>query len=60
MDQCMVNLGKNHGIKRWDEVTVIGNGIKCNSAEDIAKHTHTIWYEIITNINKRVKRVYIN
>jgi len=60
MDQCMVYLGKNHGIKRWDEVTVIGNGIKCNSAEDIAKHTHTIWYEIITNINKRVKRVYIN
>jgi alanine racemase len=56
MDQCMVDLGDDPDIKRWDEVTVFGD--KADSAADIAAKLSTIPYEITCNINKRVPRVY--
>lgn len=56
MDQCMIDLGNDTDIQRWDEVTIFGG--KAQSAADIAAKLHTIPYEITCNINKRVPRVY--
>jgi alanine racemase len=56
MDQCMIDLGNDTDIRRWDEVTVFGGN--AHSAADIAAKLRTIPYEITCNINKRVPRVY--
>ncbi len=58
MDQCMVNLGKKHNVKRWDPVTVFGPDARGFSAGDTAVLAGTIPYEITCGINKRVPRVY--
>jgi alanine racemase len=56
MDQCMVDLGPETNIRRWDEAVIFGPGAE--TAADIAAKTGTIPYEITCNINKRVPRVY--
>lgn len=58
MDQCMVDLGPTLRIHRWDEVEIFGCSEKSNTAETLAEQAQTIPYEIISNINKRVPRVY--
>ncbi len=71
MDQCMVDVGAEHRVNRWDEVCVFGPApndllqdgrqgisLKNNSAKDLATLCGTIPYEITSNINKRVPRVY--
>jgi alanine racemase len=57
MDQCMVNLGPETAVKRWDEAVIFGPGAE--TAADIAAKTGTIPYEITCNISKRVPRVYM-
>ena len=61
MDQCMVDIGSESKVKRWDEVCIFGpsNEIKNNSAKDVAHLAGTICYEITSNINKRVPRIYL-
>ena len=62
MDQCMVDIGIEPKVKRWDEVCIFGpsyDEIKNNSAKDVASLAGTICYEITSNINKRVPRVYL-
>ena len=62
MDQCMVDIGDKPNVKRWDEVCVFGPSsetIKNNSAKDVAHLAGTICYEITSNINKRVPRIYL-
>jgi alanine racemase len=56
MDQCMIDLGPDTDIERWEEVTVFGGNAR--SAADIAAQLGTISYEITCNINKRVPRVF--
>jgi alanine racemase len=56
MDQCMIDLGNDTDIRRWDEVTIFGG--KARSAAELAAKLCTIPYEIMCNINKRVPRVY--
>jgi len=56
MDQCMVNLGKNPEVRRWDEVVLFGGGFI--SAAGIAEKIDTISYEVICRIGARVPRVY--
>jgi alanine racemase len=57
MDQCMVDLGPETDIRRWDEAVIFGPGAE--TAADIAAKISTIPYEITCNINKRVPRVYV-
>ena len=57
MDQCMINLGAESGVQRWDEAIIFGPGFI--NAADIAEKLKTIPYEITCNINKRVPRVYV-
>ncbi len=59
MDQVVVNLEQGtayHG----DEVILLGTDGKNNiTAEELAEWAGTIPYEILTNINTRVPRIYI-
>jgi alanine racemase len=56
MDQCMVDLGPETPVRRWDEAVIFGPGAE--TAEDIARSAGTISYEITCGISKRVPRVY--
>jgi alanine racemase len=56
MDQCMVNLGPETEVRRWDEAVLFGPGFI--TAAGIAAKLQTIPYEILCNINKRVPRIY--
>jgi alanine racemase len=59
MDQLMVNIEWNSAYN-GDEVTLLGeSGNERISVEDLAEWAGTIAYEILTNINTRVPRVYI-
>jgi alanine racemase len=58
MDQCMVDLGQDTAVRRWDPVIIFGGIRGALSAGDLAALVHTIPYEITCTINKRVPRVY--
>jgi alanine racemase len=58
MDQMMVNIEADSGFN-GDEVTLIGEaGDARITAQELADWAGTIPYEILTNINTRVPRVY--
>ncbi|MDR2630076.1 MAG: alanine racemase [Spirochaetaceae bacterium] len=56
MDQCMVDLGPEPEVRRWEEVTLFGP--ETVTAADMAAVLGTIPYEITCGINKRVPRIY--
>jgi alanine racemase len=56
MDQCMVDLGPDTGIRRWEPVTIFGGDAP--DAASLAAQLGTISYEITCDINKRVPREY--
>jgi alanine racemase len=59
MDQMMVNIEADSAFN-GDEVTLMGeSGSVVITAEQLADWAGTIPYEILTNINTRVPRVYI-
>jgi alanine racemase len=59
MDQMMINIEGDSAFN-GDEVTLIGeSGGESISADDLADRAGTISYEILTNINTRVPRIYI-
>lgn len=59
MDQMMINIDDGTAYN-GDEVILIGQqGEEEITIEDLADWAHTIPYEILTNINTRVPRVYI-
>jgi alanine racemase len=59
MDQLMVNIEADSAFN-GDEVTLIGEaGETVITAQDLADWAGTIPYEILTNINTRVPRIYI-
>lgn len=59
MDQCMVDIGPDPWVQRWDHVTIFGPPPASASADTLAQILGTIPYEITCGINKRVPRVYI-
>ncbi|MCA1949936.1 MAG: alanine racemase [Treponema sp.] len=59
MDQCMIDVGFDSPVKRWEAVTVFGGTPEDPTAADLAALLGTIPYEITCGINKRVPRVYI-
>jgi alanine racemase len=59
MDQIVVNI-ENDSAYNSDEVILLGtDGKNSITAEDLAKWVGTIPYEILTNINTRVPRIYL-
>jgi alanine racemase len=59
MDQFMVNIEQNSAYNA-DEVVLVGKmGREKISVEDLADWAGTIPYEVLTNINTRIPRVYL-
>ena len=59
MDQFVVELGINSSAKTGDEVIVFGDGSSGEyTADEWAKASGTINYEIVTRIGSRVPRIY--
>jgi alanine racemase len=59
MDQIVVNIGWDSAYND-DEVVLIGEmDGETIRAEDLAAWAGTIPYEVLTNINTRVPRVYV-
>ena len=59
MDQIVVNI-ENDSAYNSDEVVLLGSdGKNSITAEDLAEWAGTIPYEILTNINTRVPRIYL-
>jgi alanine racemase len=59
MDQMMVNIEADSAFN-GDEVTLMGeSGSEAITAQELADWAGTIPYEILTNINTRVPRVYV-
>ena len=59
MDQLMVNIGWESAYN-GDEVILVGqSGAETITFEELAEWANTIPYEILTNINTRVPRVYV-
>lgn len=59
MDATMVELGSDSAYN-GDEVVLIGRqGQEAIDCEELAEHLGTIPYEVLTNINTRVPRVYV-
>ncbi len=60
MDQIVVNID-NQSAYNGDEVILLGSDGKTSiSCEELAGWAGTIPYEILTNINTRVPRIYID
>lgn len=59
MDQLVVNIGWDSAYN-GDQVTLIGRDAEETiGAEEVAQWANTISYEVLTNINARVPRVFI-
>ncbi|HHU86873.1 MAG TPA: alanine racemase, partial [Peptococcaceae bacterium] len=59
MDQIMVDVGHIQDVKTGDEAVLIGHQDDEEiTAEEVASEVGTIHYEIVSQINARVPRVY--
>ena len=60
MDQLMADVTHLEEVQEGDIVTLIGrDGDQCIIADDLAKCEHSINYEVVCGISKRVPRVYL-
>lgn len=60
MDQIMADVSHIQDIQYGDEVTLFGNGQNgAPTADDIARWSNTINYEVACLVGKRVARVYV-
>ena len=61
MDQTLVDITDIPNVKMGDKVTLLGKSGELEyTADDMAKDTGTIGYEVVCDINKRVQRFYVN
>ena len=61
MDQFVVDLGRESSAKTGDLVIVFGDGATGEyTADDWARASGTINYEIVTRIGPRVPRICVN
>lgn len=60
MDQCMIDVTDVPGVKKGDEVIIMGtDGVNTILADDIANITGTINYEICCAFGQRLPKVYV-
>ena len=59
MDQIMVNIEGDSAYNGDPVVLLGGDGDELITCEDLAGWAGTIAYEVLTNINTRVPRVYV-
>jgi alanine racemase len=58
MDQLMVDVTNVPDVHEDDEAILWGGAVS-DSAEDIARKTDTISYEVLCGVARRVPRVYL-
>ena len=58
MDQLMVDVTALPDVQEGDEAILWGGKVS-DSAEDIARKTDTISYEVLCGVSRRVPRVYL-
>ena len=58
MDQLMVDITALPDVQEGDEAILWGGAVS-DSAEDIARKTDTISYEVLCGVSRRVPRVYL-
>lgn len=59
MDQTLVDVGSGSSARRWDRVTLIGrDGRSRITAEELARLSGTIPYEVLCAIHPRIPRIY--
>lgn len=59
MDMCMADVTEVPGVTEGDQVVLIGEqGAQRITADDIARETGTIAYEVLCGISSRVPRIY--
>ncbi len=59
MDYIMVDIGSSSGIKTGDYGVIIGEESgECITPDEVALKAGTIGYEILCNLNTRIKRLY--
>ena len=56
MDSCFIDV-TNKNVKVGDKVEIFGDNITVTS---IARKLNTIPYEILSVLNRRIKRTYLN
>ena len=56
MDQLMIDVTDIPGAAPYDEVTLLGDGY---TADEMARDTGTIGYEVVCDIGARVSRIYV-
>ena len=60
MDMCMIDVTHVPYVRLGDEVTIMGkDGIYEITADDIAKATDTINYEVVCGFGQRLPKVYV-
>ena len=59
MDQMMVDLSAVPGTVQEGDEAILWGGTVSDSAEDIARKTDTITYEVLCGVSRRVPRVYL-
>ena len=60
MNMCMVDISTLPQIKPEEEVVIIGQqGTGRITADDVAKVSDTINYEVITRLNSKIPRVTV-
>lgn len=61
MDMIIIDISNIKNVKTCDEVILIGrDGREKVTAYELATLADTSWYEIITQINPLIKRIYVN
>jgi alanine racemase len=60
MDSCLVDLTATPAVRPGDWVTLLGqDGAETLTAQDLADYAHTVPYEILCGLGRRVPRRYI-
>lgn len=60
MDQCMIDLNGFEDVKIGEEVVLFGRqGDEYISADEVGERYHTIGYEVVCAVNRRVPRFFI-
>ena len=59
MDQMMVDVSAVPGTVQEGDEAILWGGTVSDSAEDIARKTDTITYEVLCGVSRRVPRVYL-
>jgi alanine racemase len=61
MDQTMIDVTDIEDVQVGDEVVLIGSqGQECIAAEEVAKWSETISYEVLCSLSDRIPRIYVD